>query len=53
MKINNIEKTTYLSDSDTILDFFCNKAIINEDKSASTVFSPKKLVMPIITTLRT
>ena len=29
-KINNTEKT-YLSDSDTILDFFCNKVIINED----------------------
>ena len=42
-EINNTEKTTYLSDSDTILDFFCNKAIINEDKSSSTVFFTKEI----------
>ena len=42
-ELNNKEETTYLNDTDSILEFFCNKAIIKDDKSSSTILFTNKI----------
>lgn len=42
-ELNSLEETTYLKDTDSILEFLCNKAIIKDDKSSSTLLYTSKI----------